>query len=308
MADKQVDIDGLSASLDELVKAADATALVKAYGGVNITSGGHTDERGATSGGYPGSGDMGALDDMMIGKMASTLAAAGFSASQIAAFMNDDDEEEDEDEDEMEGKIVGPSDSRVEPPPPMEGKAQPGYWGKSMDAFRADKDIADAVDISPYLEALTQKTAESLDSIRKSMGEGRGEQARVNKALGAAIYQIGALTKSIAQASSQLNRRLGIVEAQPASPRGATTHRQALAKSMPGEAGNGHAPLSKGELLSSLSYMNLEKGLKTINGQKTSEVIGLFEGGNVISSETVDAVNRFIATHPTEEKLARTYR
>lgn len=53
--------------------------------------------------------------------------------------------------------------------------------------------------------------------------------------------------------------------------------------------------------------MNLEKGMHEINGQRTSELVGLFEGGNVIDEKTVGAVQSFLQTHPNEADAARQY-
>ena len=53
--------------------------------------------------------------------------------------------------------------------------------------------------------------------------------------------------------------------------------------------------------------MNLEKGMHEINGQRTSELVGLFEGGNVIDEKTVGAVHSFLQTHPNEADAARQY-
>ena len=58
----QVEMAGLSASLDELVKAADATDVVKSYGGTNVETSGHVDERGQAGGGMAEAGDMGSRD------------------------------------------------------------------------------------------------------------------------------------------------------------------------------------------------------------------------------------------------------
>ena len=69
----EVELGGITATLDELVKAADATEIVKAYGGTNVEWSGHVDERGKVAGGGAGGGDVGGLDDMMIGKMAQSL-------------------------------------------------------------------------------------------------------------------------------------------------------------------------------------------------------------------------------------------
>ena len=92
-------------------------------------------------------------------------------------------------------------------------------------------------------------------------------------------------------------------------PQRGVTGATALNKSLPGEAGaTSHNDLSKSEVLNTLSYMNLEKGIRDIGGRKTSDVIGMFEGGNVLDQNTLDAVRGFLSAHPAESQTARQYR
>lgn len=306
MADERVDVDGLEASLQDLIKAADATDLAKAYGGTSVEYSGRHDEDGKGGGGGAEASDIGGLDDMMIGK----LTEAGIPADVIAefgAFMSAKQEEgEEEEEEEEEGE-------EEEPAAKMGGKVPhdrpvPGM-GKSMDALRQDADIGDAVDVSPFLEALTARMAEQLDNVRKSHASFQSNQAGVNRAQAAALYQMGTLMKSQTEVISELGRRLGIVERVPAPQRGATTTpmARALAKSMPGEAGVGGEALSKSELVSTLTYMNLEKSIRDINGRKTGELAMLADSGS-IDEETVAAARHFLMTHPNEAQVAKQYR
>ena len=339
----EVALDGIDASLRDLLKAADATDLAKALGGVSVETGGHTDERGSTSGGYPEQGDIGGLDSMMVGKMQQALIDAGFDAGSISAFMRgkqgeDEDEGDDDEGDEegggmppaMAGKFGKPADSSGGTstngrPKPSGGKGK--GMAKSEDAFRADPAIADAMDVSPFLGALVQKTSEQLDDIRKSLDARADHQDEVTKKMAAAVFGVGQLVKSIAQHAQRLDERLGLVERQPNPQRGHTAlpahggggYRQPaarpLTKGMPGEAG-GHAQpeqLTKSEVLSVLSYMNLEKGQKderfrSIAGQPTGEIIGIYEGGGGLPRPALEAVYGFLASHPHEAAVARSYR
>lgn len=343
----EVDVTGLEASLNELVKAADATDLVKGkgadWGSVNREHSGRMDEDGKGGGGV--ATEVGSLDDMMIGKMSETamsaLADAGFTAPQIAAFMSakqedeeeGEEEEEEGEEEEMEGKAGSFfSHSRPEPSGKMRGKAAgamppPPYGGKkarksasspegeqltkSIDHLREDPDIGNAIDVSAYLEAMTMRVAEQIDGLTKSTNDARADQQNVNRAFAAALWQTGKLVKSQAVVIQALGQRLGLVEAQPAPAKGvqSPSRAAALAKGFAGEAGGpGAQRLSKSEILGTLSFMRLEKGITEIHGQKTSEVIGLFEGGNVIAPETVNAVESFLRQNPGDATKARAYR
>jgi len=338
----EVDVSGLEASLNDLVKAADATDLVKGkgadWGSVNRDYSGHNDERGKVGGGAAGSGDIGGLDDMMIGKMGETamaaLASAGFSAPQIAAFMSGKAEDEDEDTDDedegddedMSGQADGsfvshnrpePTGKMAPPMPPFRGKAKKSGAGegeplnKSLDMLRQDPDIGDAIDVSAYLEAMTARVAEQIDGLAKGVHGARSEQAQVNRAMAAALWQTGKLVKSQQAIIQALGERLGIVEATPVPPKGVQDPRRAaaLAKGFAGEAGGpGSRQMKKSEILGALSYMTLEKGIREINGQKTSEVISLFEGGNVIAPETIQAVESFLRQNPSDAAKALSYR
>lgn len=284
---EKLDMNGITASLDELVKAADATKIVKGDG-VNVETTGHVDERGKTSGGMASMGDAGSLDNMMIGKMTDALVNAGFDAADIAAFMSGGEDEDEEDEDKSE----------------FEYDKSEG----SFDLLKADKDIAEAVDVSPYLEALTSKVADQIDGVRKSQAGFAKSQANVNRATAAATYQIGSLVKGMAQVIEALNSRLNLVERTPVMQKGVTSLSGArpLSKALPGESG-GVGQLKKSEIVATLSYMNLEKGIRDINGRRTLDVITGFEAGNLLDRQTLDAVQGFLAAHPAEEKTARSY-
>lgn len=289
----QVTDDGLGRALDELLKAADATTLSKGAthsgtGSNSVETGGRVDEDGMSSGTLAGSGDRGGIDTLMVAKM-SQAGIPPETIAAFAAFMSDDDEEEEEEED----------DEKDEKPD----------FGKSMDHFRADQDLADTIDVSPFLEALTARTADQLDSIRKSAGRFEGQQNFVNQKLAQALHQVGTLVKSQNEIIQALGSRLNLVERTPAAPKGVTqlSGARPLAKSLSGEVGNAPMQLKKSEILSTLSYMNLEKGMKQINGHSTMELIGLFEGGNVIEPKTVQAVEGFLAAHPNEADAARQY-
>lgn len=295
----QVTDDGLGNALDELLKAADATSLSKAAthsgkGSNSVETGGHVDETGTTSGTLAGDGDVGGIDTLMVAKMS----AAGIPTAMInafAAFMKKVEEDEEEDDDEEGEEEAYKS---LEP-----------AFQKSMDAYREDSDLSDTIDVSPFLEALTARTADQLDAIRKSAGHFEGQQNHVNQKLAAALHQIGGLLKSQTGVIQALGERLNLVERTPAPQKGATqlSGAQPLHKALPGELGQGGKELRKSEILSTLTYMNLEKGMHEINGQRTSELVGLFEGGNVIDEKTVGAVQSFLQTHPNEADAARQY-
>ena len=293
--------DGLSHALDELLKAADATTLVKGAthsgkGSNTVETGPRVDEDGLSSGALAGDGERGVIDTLMVAKMTEAGIPADVIAN-FAAFMSADDEKEDEEEDEEE-----------EGDKPDFGKSTD--FASSMDSFREDQDLADTIDVSPFLEALTARTADAIDGVRKSAGQFEGQQNHVNQKLALALHQVGTLVKSQHAIIQTLGERLNLVERTPAAPRGATqlSGAQPLTKSLPGELGAGSGEkLKKGEILSTLNFMSLEKGIKEINGTSTSELVYLFEGGNVIEPRTVEAVESFLKTHPNEAVAARQY-
>jgi hypothetical protein len=292
----EIGLDGLQKSLDELVQVADATEQVsKGYGGVSVEHSGRMDEDGKGGGGQAGSGDVGSLDNMMIAKMTEAGIPAGV-ISAFTAFLKKDDEEEEEEE-ESEKSL----DAQPEHEEPI---------AKSMDEFREDPDLADAVDVSPFLEALTARTADQLDGIRKSAHVFQTSQNEVNRHLAAAVHQVGSLIKSQAAVIDHLGQRLGLVERTPAQPKGVTTRTraEAMSKSMPGEAGGGdEMQLKKSEVLSALTYMNLEKGIKQVNGRPTYELACMYDGGAPLDDGTVKAVRSFLRANPHEADAARSY-
>lgn len=319
----EVTLEGIDAALDSLIKAADATEMAKAYGGTAVDSYGHVDERGKTSGGYADKGDMGGLDSMMIGKMEQSLIEQGFPAAAIAAFMRGKQSDDEEDDDEMEGKMGKPASTaggvgtnpRVSASGGGSTMAKMGDddedYGKSFDAFREDPAIGDAIDVSDFLGALVQRTTEQLDALGKSQAAMSAEQRDVNAKMATAMFGIGQLVKGLAAHANRLDQRLGLVERQPNAPRGATNvpRARAMAKSFGAHgAEGGGTELSKSQVIATLSYMNLEKGMREIGGRATSELIGLYEGGNQLAPQAFHAVQRFLATHPNEAQVAVNYR
>ena len=178
----QVDVASLDASLGDLLKAADAQGLQeklsKAYGGVSMEHAGHIEPgRGTVGGGMPGSGDVGRIDNMMIGKMVGALAGAGFSDSAIRAFMKAKMDEDEEEEEEPDGDEDGEDDDD-------DGDGMPPAYAKSSShdfrkSFAQDPDIAEAVDAAPFMEALTARTTEALGKIAKSMGRSQSKQDKM---------------------------------------------------------------------------------------------------------------------------------
>jgi hypothetical protein len=192
----EVTVDGLNSALNDLIKAADATDTLGKGGFVShnrpgagggdangVENSGHYDEDGKRGGNRGSMADAGGLDDMMIGK----LAAAGYDASQIAAFSEalsgaardeeDGEDGEDEEDEEMEGHmraLHGAMKAYKKDNGSMKGFTFPGFGGKakksgnageplvkSFDRFRQDPDISEALDVSKYLEAMTARTAEA---------------------------------------------------------------------------------------------------------------------------------------------------
>jgi hypothetical protein len=317
----------VQAGLQDLLKAVDATDLAKSFRGVAVDQGGHVDERGQTQGGYPAEGDAGGLDSMMIGKMQQSLIDAGFDAGSIAAFMRgkqgeEEEPEEEEEEGAMSGKFGKPADTgggvgtnpRVRPGSARKsGHDDVDPLEKALDAFTQDPAIADAIDVSPFLEGLVQRTAEQIGGLAKSLSAGQARQDQVNHAMATALYGVGQLVKGQQDVISHLRQRLGVVESQPQPAQGVTqlSNARPLHKSLPGEVGQGGAApeqLTKSEVINTLSYMNLEKGMREIGGQKTSEIIGLYEAGGSLTPQALGTVHQFLSTHPSEAQTARSYR
>jgi len=296
MADR-VDTIQLEKSLADLIKVADATKLAKGDG-VQIANSGTMSDGKPSGGGQGSMSDAGGLDALMIAKMTAAGIDAGTIANFAAFMADDDDEDEDDGDEDDEGKV---------PQPPFTSKSS--AQGDLIKGIASDPTVAEAIDVSPFLDALVARTTDALGSLEKSLGAHRGEQAKVNRAMAAAIYQSGQLLKSQAGVIDELRSRLGIVERAPvAQPKGRTqlSGAKALSKGMPNEAGEA-GQLRKSELLSTLSYMNLEKGIRDINGVRTSEIIGRFEAGDVIDDGVIHAARSFLAQNPNEADAARRY-
>ena len=289
MDENTVSPDQVKDALADLQKLANL-----AKGGVSNS--GRVDEDGMGGGGT--SPDNGKVDDLMIGKMAAAMAEAGIDAGAIefatAAMASakmgedeesDEDEEFDEDEDEDEAEK---SDASL------------------MDLFKSEETF----DVSPFLERFAAGVSETIGSLQKSINTKNAEQEGLIKAQSAALVQVGELLKSQAHVIAELGNRLQIVERQPAAPKGVTST-AGLAKAMPGEAGSepGAQVGNREELASVLSYMNLEKSIRQLEGagMPTSHAVTAVETGSVRKS-VVDAANDFLKANPKEAAKALSYR
>lgn len=294
--DAEVTIEQLDKSLKALVDSADALAK----GGVENS--GTTSDGKPAGGGQATTKDAGGIDDMMIAKMSS----AGVPADTLAAFQafmsgkpfegKKDEGGEDEDEDEETEKS---------------NKQKPSLAKSARQRFSDDPSIQQAVEVSPYLDALATQTAEAIDaldtSIAKSLGDITKRNDRVNFALVKSLTQVATTLRGHGEVLSALAKRLGVIEQAPArAPKGATGTASPIAKSGFGN-GNGGDALTRRELCNTLTFMNLEKGLKTINGFKTSELAVAAEAGGVVAAETLEAVQRFLREHPAEADKAKAY-
>lgn len=286
-----VDVTQLQGALDNLTRIASSTQLNK--GGI-ANSGTYSD--GKPSGGGQGSmADAGGIDDLMIGKMT----AAGFDAATIAnfrAFMEDKKKKEKGEQPSM------PPFGKSETAPQTQ---EPGKLAKSL---TEDPEISEAMDASPFMEALVARTTGAIDTLEKSLHAIEQRSCEREVATARAMLEIGKLVKSQASIISELGKRLGVMERAPvAQPKGRTGTNGAQPLNKSGVDTPPGGELRKSEVLSTLTYMNLEKGIKNINGVPTYQLAGMFEGGNIIDEHTLGAVRQFLAENPREAQAAKSY-
>lgn len=338
----EITVDSLGTALDELAKAAATTDLLKGGGGSTtdangIQSSGRVEGEDAKTAKVTGGGRAPVpkpIDSMMIGKMVQ----AGLDAGQIEAMVGmmsgsagaaADEEEEDDSMEGYVGKMTAHAKGYADkndgsmkgymgypghkPPAVAMGKSGAGEGeplAKSLQQYQADPELGPLLDGTDFFEAYVKNTAGQIDAVNATLVKGFGNQGTVNQALAGAVHQTGMLIKGQALVIETLGKRLGLVESTPQPARGATSApaAAALAKGMPGEAGaGGGEPLRKSEICATLSYMNLEKGIKKIGEQPTYEAIGMLEGGNQCSPEVLQAVNDFHTANPGDSQAARTY-
>lgn len=313
-SEPMVDTAQLEASLNELTRAAQATALVKGEGGdgVAISRSPHWSDGKPGSGEAISMGDTGTIDELQVAKMTQAGVDAGTIAN-FRAFMRA----------KAEGDPPPDADLNNENPEAMRGQAGSGIlpnsrpnpgggaMGKSMDAFRKDRDMEQAFDVSPFLEALVAKTATQIDLLNKSLVTGQQGQTKFNRAMAGAVVQMGNLLKSRDGVITELGRRLQIVERAPAQPaRGATgdTNVRPLNKSMLGERGQQPQQLTKSMVARTLTYMNLEKSIRQLpDGRPTGQTASLIEAGGDIDPTALGAAQSFLSQNPNEAHTALNY-
>jgi hypothetical protein len=334
--EQTVGTDDLQKALEQLVKVADAEDVVaemRKGGGVNYDTSGFSDESGKSGGGV--TTETGSLESMLIGKMGelglNALQAGGLigmmkekgflesnrpAPKKMSGKKKGDDEGDDDDEgeegEEMTAYARGYMDAmnkKGDDTEKSEDSADDDEESESFSkSFREDKDIDQAVDASPFLEALTARTTEALDGLHKSIKAGRADQGNINKALASALYQTGKLVKSQSRVIDELGKRLGMVESQPAPAKGATNPARAaaLTKSF-GAGGESAMSLSKSELVNTLSYLRFEKGMDRIEGMPIGELAVFAESGGEIRKDVLDFVTKYVSTHPNEREQAFRY-
>lgn len=311
--------DALQASLDQLIKAAGAESAVSQLKKGGIVNSGFEDERGKQGGGQASGSDAGGIEEMMIGKMVAggmsqesaqalfgMMKEQGLIGRQVEGEEEEEEEEEGEDGEGMNAYARGYYDAKKS----MSGKGQP--MRKSFaEQFSDEPDLAQAVDASPFLEALTARTTQALDGLAKSLERTEGRQGKVNQAMASAVYQLGTLVKSQSNVIKELGKRLNIVEATPSAPKGArtVTGAQAMHKGL-GSGGGEGAPevLTKSQAAGVLSYLRFEKGMQTIDGEATGQLACMAEGGGTLKKSVHDYLHKYLATHPNERQAALNYR
>lgn len=358
-------LDALDASLQELTKAAARVSgqpMAKSIGeggSVQIENSGTEGSGGKQDGGQGSESDAGAIESLMIGKLSASGLDAGTIATVIghmkdvqggkffhherpspsmsgkkgkkppmppfkgkagAGFEQGGGEEEPDDDDDEDDQGGGQ--------PPMPGAGGPAMRTRKSFAeqFRGDPDVGDGVDVSPFLEGLTARTTEALDTLdarlRKSQKKMKKSLVRSDEqfvVLAKSVVALGSLAKSQANVISELGKRLGIVERQPAAPpKGATTLEggpRSMAKSLtagtPGAMGGagaaGLGSLKKSEVASVATYMNLEKGIKNIGGiSVASELAPLIDSGTVPEG-ALSEIQNWLKRNPGEALAARNY-
>lgn len=340
MAIKEIEIteDSLQASLDDLIKAAGATDAVDGLRKGGIANSGFEDERGKQGGGQGSMSDAGGVDELMIGKLVAGGMSGDAAMSVVGTLMGllteqgmlgrktkaeveeeestgggdgDGDGDDDDDSEGMSGYARGYYDAMQKM-----GKSQDSDKGGKGDtlrkshaeAFAEDRDIAEGVDASPFLEQLTANTTRSLDALRKSIQSGRADQSTVNKSLALALHQMGSLSKSQGRVIDELAKRLGMVEATPAAPKGARTlaGAQALTKSIGSGNGEGQA-LTKSQAAATLMYLRFEKGMDKIEGEPIGQLAVFAESGGTVSNNVHAYIQKWLATHPSERTQALSY-
>lgn len=274
-------------ALEETLKS-----LIDVAEGGNFAKGGVSNSGTYGSGGKQGGGqgsesDAGVIDNMMIAKMIQAGVDVQ-TAAAFKAFMTMEIEEDDDDDEETEKSFRESTLSKS--------------FRETLLSELPDES-ADMVDITPFLNGITNAVGESLEALDNSILKSTARQDTVNNGLLRAVHQMGGLLKSQSKVIDALAGRLGLMEKAPvAKPKGAGSVRQVIEKSMPGEVGKQDMQLNKSQVLNALTYMNLNKGMNTIGQRKVSDIVVGLEGGNVYDQEIDSSVRSFLSTLPADEQ------
>lgn len=311
--------------------------IEKAYGGVKIENSGTVGSEGPKGGGQPGASDIGQTETLMIGKLVD--AGAILPTAQLIGFMGDDpsvygagrmagfmtgyehgkagkdmDMGDGKGDDYMDGYkkgfLAGHGGDGTFKSESASNETDLFKSGSLYNELRENPETAEALDASAFVESMARGVSDALDQMHKSLREDNANQTRVNHAMIKSQTQLAkAVVEVIAPVVEELGKRLDIIERTPNPQRGATSvsGAKALAKSIPGEAGDGEQKLSKSEVVSTLSYLNLVKGQREIAGQPTSSLVARIESADLIDESTLNHVRQFLAQNPGEADQAKAY-
>lgn len=157
---------------------------------------------------------------------------------------------------------------------------------KSMrDRMLDNDDLRKGVEVSPFLEGLTDVVAGELESIEKSLGEFSGAQREFNGKIAKALVAIGRQQAAIAE-------RLGVLANLPAGERRSALNKSEVQERFAQEGG-GQPQFSKAQTLEIMMDM-LQKGEIPAAAISTYEV-----------SDTMDPVIAQKVTHQLKKSMGR---
>jgi hypothetical protein len=320
----EVTTDSLEASLNDLLKAADAGEVLSKASAGAISASGTQGSEGAQGGGM--NADPGRVESLMIGKlidsglvdpMPSMMGAMnidGLDVSQfgdgrfagyLTGFMHGKagqqmDTGDGSNEDYMDGYRKGYLHGHGASSGGTQKSQQAPDFVKSL---QSDSEISEAlaIDGTGFLRSIVTHVGTALNGFSKS-------RQTLDRSHALALYQIGTLVKSQQAVIKELGQRLGIVERTPLPRKGVTNDAQAKALKKSFEGGEESKPLTKSQVTNVLSYMRLQKGLPTVAGRQISDAVAYTESTGEVQPDTLSAIQAFLASNPTEASAALSFR
>ena len=163
------------------------------------------------------------------------------------------------------------------------------FKGAAKSEFEDDPDIAKAIDVSPYLDALVERTTGALDRVAGRVEKGFGQQEDFNEELAKGLRGLGRLITSQQEQIDSLNKALDAPVGRKAVMRASDIRKSERGFARAGAGDEDGEQLTKSQILDRLvgEYEKLYKsdGPTSADAERLLQGVAKYEATGHISRE-----------------------